>query len=144
MNYHSRYAREKVIVAIFPGYRVTNIDCCTPSLSACINLHVGGCGYNLMCCSVHVDNNVYYPVYFVCPCRQLCLLLNAEDIYSCCSEILIGEDDILFASHMIQTLSTILLTSSELFELRTQLKELNTEVGVITAAMAATKAASEA
>ena len=61
-------------------------------------------------------------------CRQLCLLLNAEDIYSCCSEILIGENDVMFASHMIQTLSSILLTSSELFELRTQLKELSTEV----------------
>jgi len=61
-------------------------------------------------------------------CRQLCLLLNAEDVYSCCSEILIAEDDVMFASHMIQTLSTILLTSSELFELRTQLKELNSEV----------------
>jgi len=61
-------------------------------------------------------------------CRQLCLLLNAEDVYSCCSEILIAENDVMFASHMIQTLSTILLTSSELFELRTQLKELNTEV----------------
>jgi len=63
-----------------------------------------------------------------CVCRQLCLLLNAEDVYTCCSEILIGENDVMFASHMIQTLSTILLTSSELFELRTQLKELSTEV----------------
>jgi len=60
--------------------------------------------------------------------RQLCLLLNAEDVYCCCSEILIAENDITFASHMIQTLSTILLTSSELFELRTQLKELSTQV----------------
>ena len=60
--------------------------------------------------------------------RQLCLLLSAEDIYGCCSEILIDEDDVGFASRMIQTLSSILLTSSELFELRTLLKELSTEV----------------
>lgn len=62
--------------------------------------------------------------------RQLCLLLNAEDIYGCCSEILTDEDDVGFASRMIQTLSSILLTSSELFELRSLLKELSTEVFV--------------
>ncbi len=60
--------------------------------------------------------------------RQLCLLLNSEDIYRCCSEILLHEEDMKFASHMINTLSTILLTSTELFELRTQLKDLKTEV----------------
>jgi len=59
--------------------------------------------------------------------RQLCLLLNAEAIYRCCSEILLHEEDMKFASHMIQTLSTILLTSTELFELRQQLKDLKTE-----------------
>ena len=64
----------------------------------------------------------------LCLSRQLCLLLNAEDIYRCCSEILLREEDMKFASHMIQTLSTILLTSTELFELRTQLKDLKTEV----------------
>ena len=62
--------------------------------------------------------------------RQLCLLLSAEDIYRCCSEILLFEEDMRFASHMIQTLSTILLTSTELFELRMQLKDLKTEVSV--------------
>ena len=60
--------------------------------------------------------------------RQLCLLLNAEDIYRCCAEILQQEEDHKFASHMIQTLSTILLTATELFELRTQLKDLRTDV----------------
>ena len=61
-------------------------------------------------------------------CRQLCLLLRSEHIYQCCSEILQTEEDLKFAAHMIQTLSTILLTSTELFELRTQLKDLKTEV----------------
>ena len=60
--------------------------------------------------------------------RQLCLLLNAEDIYRCCAETLQQEEDHKFASHMIMTLSTILLTATELFELRTQLKDLKTDV----------------
>ncbi|KAK2189817.1 hypothetical protein NP493_96g09005 [Ridgeia piscesae] len=59
--------------------------------------------------------------------RQLCLLLNAEDIYRCCAETLQQEEDHKFASHMIMTLSTILLTATELFELRTQLKDLKTD-----------------
>ena len=56
--------------------------------------------------------------------RQLCIQLSAEDIYRCCAEILLKEHDVKFASCMIQTLSLILLTSTELFELRSQLKEL--------------------
>lgn len=63
-------------------------------------------------------------------CRQLCLLLQAEDIYKCFSEILLHEEDMKFAAVMIQTLSTILLTSTELFELRTQLKDLKTQVRI--------------
>ncbi|XP_074645513.1 protein VAC14 homolog [Tubulanus polymorphus] len=59
--------------------------------------------------------------------RQLALLLNAEDIYRTFSEILLLEPDMKFASQMIQTLNAILLTSTELFELRTQLKDLKTK-----------------
>lgn len=59
--------------------------------------------------------------------RQLCVLLNAEDIYRTLSEILLLQDDVKFASHMVQILNSILLTSTELFELRNQLKELKTE-----------------
>ncbi|KAG1705081.1 Protein VAC14 [Nymphon striatum] len=59
--------------------------------------------------------------------RQLCILLNSEDIYRTLSEILQHQEDMKFISHMIQTLNTILLTSTELFELRNQLKELKTE-----------------
>ena len=56
------------------------------------------------------------------------MLLNSEDIYRTLSEILLHEEDLRFASIMVETLNTILLTSSELFELRTKLKDLKTEV----------------
>ncbi|XP_078526808.1 protein VAC14 homolog [Lissotriton helveticus] len=58
--------------------------------------------------------------------RQLCLLLNAENIFHSMADILLREDDLKFASIMVQTLNTILLTSSELFPLRNQLKDLKT------------------
>ena len=60
--------------------------------------------------------------------RQLCLLLNAEDIYRAMSEILLQESDFQFASLMVRYLNMILLTSSELFDLRDQLRELATAV----------------
>ena len=60
--------------------------------------------------------------------RQLCVLLNSEDIYRTLAEILLHEEDLKFASIMVETLNTILLTSSELFDLRTKLKDLNSEV----------------
>jgi vacuole morphology and inheritance protein 14 len=56
------------------------------------------------------------------------VLLNSEDIYRSMSEILLHEEDLKFASIMVETLNTILLTSPELFELRTKLKDLKTEV----------------
>ncbi|XP_029465094.1 protein VAC14 homolog isoform X2 [Rhinatrema bivittatum] len=58
--------------------------------------------------------------------RQLCLLLNAENIFHSMADILLREEDLKFASIMVQTLNTILLTSSELFQLRNQLKDLKT------------------
>lgn len=42
--------------------------------------------------------------------------------------LLENEEDLRFSEHMVKTLNTILLTTSELFSLRTSLKELNTEV----------------
>jgi len=57
--------------------------------------------------------------------RQLCVLLKAEDIYKSLSELLVQEENLKFSRLMVETLSTILLTSSELFDLRTKLKELN-------------------
>ena len=44
------------------------------------------------------------------------------------SEILVNEIDVKFACLMVQTLNTILLTSTELFELRNQLKDLASTV----------------
>ena len=60
--------------------------------------------------------------------RQLCVLLSAEDIYRTFAEILIEEKNCRFASVMVETLSTLLLTSSELFPLRRKLKDLGTKV----------------
>ena len=60
--------------------------------------------------------------------RELCLLINAQDIYTMFSEILLNESDVDFTLEMVDILNSILLTSSELFELRNLLKEFNTEV----------------
>lgn len=60
--------------------------------------------------------------------RQLCLLLNAENIFHSMADILLREEDLKFASTMVHTLNTILLTSTELFQLRNQLKDLKTLV----------------
>ncbi|RZF41457.1 hypothetical protein LSTR_LSTR000171 [Laodelphax striatellus] len=59
--------------------------------------------------------------------RHLCVILNSERIYCMLAEILLVEENLKFTSTMIEVLSSILLTSSELFELRTKLKEFNTE-----------------
>ncbi|PIK58698.1 hypothetical protein BSL78_04381 [Apostichopus japonicus] len=59
--------------------------------------------------------------------RQLCLFLNAEHIYRSLSEILLETHELKFSTEMVQLLNEILLTSSELFELRNQLKDLATE-----------------
>ena len=55
--------------------------------------------------------------------RQLCVLLNGERIYHAFARILQAEEDLDFASLIVQTLSLIVLTSAELFELRSLLKE---------------------
>lgn len=60
--------------------------------------------------------------------RQLCVLMNSEDIYCCLAELLKDEPKLKFARLMVETLNTILLTSSELFSLRSRLKELNAKV----------------
>ncbi|XP_043499759.1 protein VAC14 homolog [Polistes fuscatus] len=57
--------------------------------------------------------------------RELCVLLSAEDIYKTLAKILLYEENLSFACTMIQTLNIILLTSSELFDLRNKLKDLN-------------------
>lgn len=60
--------------------------------------------------------------------RQLCVLLNAEEIYRNLAHILLNEPNLKFTRLMVEHLNMILLTSSELFEMRNRLKELKTEV----------------
>ncbi|RZB95271.1 Protein VAC14-like isoform B [Glycine soja] len=55
--------------------------------------------------------------------RRLCVLLNAERVYRELSTILEAESDLDFASIMVQALNLILLTSSELSEIRDLLKQ---------------------
>ncbi|CAH1112011.1 unnamed protein product [Psylliodes chrysocephalus] len=59
--------------------------------------------------------------------RQLCVLLNAEKIYRTLAEILKKEMNLKFASLMVEHLNMILLTSSELYDMRNNLKELLSE-----------------
>ncbi|KAI3763715.1 hypothetical protein L2E82_13710 [Cichorium intybus] len=54
--------------------------------------------------------------------RRLCVLLDAERVYRELSTILEGEADLDFASTLVQALNLILLTSSELADLRELLK----------------------
>lgn len=60
--------------------------------------------------------------------RELCALMSAKNIYKTLAEILMEEQNLRFAGIMVQTLNVILLTSSELFELRNELKNLSSEV----------------
>ncbi|XP_031271631.1 protein VAC14 homolog [Pistacia vera] len=55
--------------------------------------------------------------------RRLCVLLDAKRVYLELSTILEGESDLDFACIMVQALNLILLTSSELSELRDLLKQ---------------------
>lgn len=55
------------------------------------------------------------------------MLVNPEDIYRMFSDILMNEKDSEFAISMVDILNSILLTSSELFDLRNSLKEFNTK-----------------
>ncbi|XP_019562748.3 protein VAC14 homolog [Aedes albopictus] len=60
--------------------------------------------------------------------RQLCRLLNAEYIYRTFAEILQEEKtNLKFTSTMVRTLNMILLTTSDLFELRNTLRDIRNE-----------------
>ncbi|CAG8589814.1 12652_t:CDS:10 [Acaulospora morrowiae] len=61
--------------------------------------------------------------------RHLCQSLNSERIYRSFAEILEREEDIEFASSMVQNLNSILITSPELSDLRKRLKNLETRDG---------------
>ncbi|XP_001605954.1 protein VAC14 homolog [Nasonia vitripennis] len=62
--------------------------------------------------------------------RELCVLLNSEKIFKVLAEILLEEQNLRFSCIMVQSLNTILLTSSELFELRNKLKDMKTDESV--------------
>jgi vacuole morphology and inheritance protein 14 len=60
--------------------------------------------------------------------RELCVLLNGEDIYRTLAEILSDENtNIKFASTMVRMLNMILLTTSDLYDLRNSLKDIRNE-----------------
>lgn len=62
--------------------------------------------------------------------RQLCVLLNAELIFRTFADIIMEETmNIRFASTMVRALNLILLTSPELFELRSSLRHITNQVG---------------
>ncbi|KAF1802558.1 vacuolar protein 14 C-terminal Fig4p binding-domain-containing protein [Mucor lusitanicus] len=56
--------------------------------------------------------------------RQLCMSLDPERIYCAIADILEQDEDLEFASIMIQNLNIILITSSELTDLRKRLRNL--------------------
>lgn len=58
---------------------------------------------------------------------NLCIKMHPEDIFRSMSEILKNHEDMFFAYKMVQTLNLILLTSSELHDLRSQLREMKTD-----------------
>ncbi|CDW58889.1 protein VAC14 [Trichuris trichiura] len=55
--------------------------------------------------------------------RQLCVVLDAEDVFQTLAVLLNAEDDMAFATQVVQVLNSILLTAPELFNLRCKLKE---------------------
>ncbi|XP_059048781.1 protein VAC14 homolog isoform X1 [Achroia grisella] len=57
--------------------------------------------------------------------RQLCVLLNAEDIYRALSRCLLQEKNLRFVATMVDVLNTILLTAAELYDLRLQLRKFD-------------------
>ncbi|TQS37072.1 hypothetical protein Golomagni_02466 [Golovinomyces magnicellulatus] len=61
--------------------------------------------------------------------RQLCVSLSAERIYRTLANCIEGEEDVEFASIMVQNLNNNLITAPELAELRKRLRNLETKDG---------------
>ncbi|GAA5918099.1 hypothetical protein JCM1841_005252 [Sporobolomyces salmonicolor] len=61
--------------------------------------------------------------------RQLCGSLNAERIYRTCAELLEKDEDLEFASIMVQNLNLIMITSPELSDFRKRLRTLDSKDG---------------
>ncbi|KAA8917644.1 hypothetical protein TRICI_000245 [Trichomonascus ciferrii] len=62
--------------------------------------------------------------------RQLCVSLKPERIYRTLAEIIEQDDDMEFASIMVQNLNNNLITAPELSDLRTRLRNLDNKDGV--------------
>ncbi len=60
--------------------------------------------------------------------RQLCISLSAERIYRTLADCIEREEDLEFASIMVQNLNNNLITAPELLELRKRLRNLETKV----------------
>jgi vacuole morphology and inheritance protein 14 len=60
--------------------------------------------------------------------RQLCMTLSAERIYRTLAECIEKEEDVEFASIMVQNLNNNLITAPELADLRKRLRNLETKV----------------
>jgi vacuole morphology and inheritance protein 14 len=60
--------------------------------------------------------------------RQLCVSLSAERIYRALADIIEKEEDVEFASIMVQNLNNNLITAPELADLRKRLRNLETKV----------------
>ena len=63
--------------------------------------------------------------------RQLCVSLSAERIYRTLADCLEKDEDVEFASIMVQNLNNNLITAPELAELRKRLRNLETKEGQI-------------
>ncbi|KAF2819569.1 ARM repeat-containing protein [Ophiobolus disseminans] len=61
--------------------------------------------------------------------RQLCLTLSAERIYRTMADCLVKDEDIEFASIMVQNLNNNLITAPELADLRRRLRNLDNKDG---------------
>jgi len=70
--------------------------------------------------------------------RQLCVSLSAERIYRTLADCIEKEEDVEFASIMVQNLNNNLITAPELAELRKRLRNLETKVSLPGAACAMT------
>lgn len=81
----------------------------------------------VLICQIKNTSKIHCFFFFI---RQICGLLNSNDIYRTLSTFLLEEENMKFASVMIGTLNTILLTSPELYDLRTQLRAVEKQVCV--------------
>jgi len=76
--------------------------------------------YKIFIIVTAVDDTFFY--------RQLCVLLDAHQVYITIAGILLEEEKFEFASLMVQSLNIILFTAKELLDLRLELRDLATNV----------------